>query len=218
MNRVFTVALIAALSLIAIPNLEAATGRDVRSKAMKDRDIQKARVESARAAKSGADARASHSPLQALDNMGALKKLSAVEKTDLGRISELPDIKKALEDIAKNDSPDTRELTDARLPAIALIGARGLKIELDQSSNVIDKLTNNEQSVLTFARFALRSYTKELSAENRKAVAFLLNRTVEILQSNPQKNIGEAFREANTQMAKEIKIALDLENVNKYCK
>lgn len=218
MNKVFTAALIAAISLVVTPNLEAATGRDVRSKAMKDRDVQKARVDSARAAKAGVDARAAHSPLQALDNLGALKKLSPVEKTNLGRISELPEVKTALEDIAKNDGPDTRELTDARLPAIALIGARSLKIELDQSSNVIDKLTNNEQSVITFTRFALRSYTKELSAENRKAVAFLLNRTVEILQSNPQMNVGEAFREANTQMAKEIKIALDLENVNKYCK
>ena len=109
----------------------------------------------------------------------------------------------------------------ARVTAIANLPA-GYKVDAQQEA--VARLSPDAQMELAYAKFALRTYTKDFSAKNRENLTVLLEKTNEIyLAHGGRKTIGESFKEANDMMAKSEaqggrSTRLELAEANKYCK
>ncbi len=219
----FVAALVAALSAGAIHNTSeaAGAGRGARPEGVRGRETREAREGAARAGRTGADS-ASVSYFRQLEEGGFLADLSPNQRTQLSRNSGDATFQTAMKDIVEHmRTPEFRDLASARLRAMANIPAG---VKLDQTSDALTRLTNDAQAELTYDRLALRTYVKELKPEVRAHVAYLLNRSSEILEAKAGRiSRAEAIREANDAMAKSEAeggrgTRLDLENVNKYCK
>lgn len=201
---------------------DAATGgRSGRAEGVRARETELARRGAESAGRTGADS-AGSTTLADVARLNLTRTLDVNQKTALGRKSSDPSVDAALKDILSTASNTAFEpLALARMTAIANLPA-GYKVDAQQEA--VARLSPDALNELAYAKFALRTYTKDFSPKNRENLTFLFEKTNEIyLASGGRKTIGESFKEANDMMAKSEaqggrSTRLELAEANKYCK
>lgn len=216
----------AVLATLAVGQLSsiaqaAPTGRGSRPEGVRARETETSRRGAERAGRSGADS-AGSTTLAEVARLNLTRTLDVNQQTALGRKSSDPAVDAALKDILSTSTKAEFEpLSLARVTAIANLPA-GYKVDAQQEA--VARLSPDAQMELAYAKFALRTYTKDFSAKNRENLTFLLEKTNEIyLAHGGRKTIGESFKEANDMMAKSEaqggrSTRLELAEANKYCK
>ncbi len=216
----------AVLATFAVGQLSAVahaapTGRGARPEGVRRAETEASRRGAETAGRTGADS-ATKKPLAEIARLNLDRSLDMNQQTALGQKSADPAVDAALKDILSTSSkPEFEPLALARVTAIANLPT-GYKVDAQQEA--VARLTPDAQMELAYAKFALRTYTKDFSLKNRENLAFLLEKTNEIyLASGGRKSIGESFKEANDMMAKSEaqggrSTRLELAEANKYCK
>jgi hypothetical protein len=217
---------LAAIATLAVGQLsavaDAATaGRSGRPEGVRSSETGRSREGAQRAGRTGADS-AGSTTLAEVVRLNLTRTLDVNQQTALGQKSSDPAVDAALKDILSTSSNTSFEpLALARVTAIANL-PMGYKVDAQQES--VARLSPDAQMELAYAKFALRTYTKDFSQKNRENLTFLLEKTNEIyLASGGRKTIGESFKEANDMMAKSEaqggrSTRLELAEANKYCK
>lgn len=223
MKKNVVMALLATLAVgqMSVVANAATAGRGGRAEGVRRAETEGARRGAERGARTGADS-ASSTTLSEITRLNLTRTLDPNQVTALGRKSADASIDAALKDILSTSSKTEFEpLALARVTAIANLPA-GYKVDAQQEA--VARLSPDAQMELAYAKFALRTYTKDFSAKNRDNLTFLLEKTNEIyLASGGRKTIGESFKEANDMMAKSEaqggrSTRLELAEANKYCK
>ncbi|MBN8540582.1 MAG: hypothetical protein J0L82_09365 [Deltaproteobacteria bacterium] len=220
-NLIMAVAATLAVGQLSAVAHAAGPGRSSRPEAVRGRETETARRGAETAARTGADS-AGSTTIAEVARLNLTRTLDVNQLTALRRKSNDPAVDEALKNILSNSSKAELEaLSLARMTAIANLPP-GYKVDAQQEA--VARLSPDAQNELAYAKFALRTYTKDFSQKNRDNLTFLFEKTNEIyLASGGRKTIGESFKEANDMMAKSEaqggrSTRLELAEANKYCK
>lgn len=219
-NLIMAVAATLAVGQLSAVAHAAGSGRN-RPEAVRGREIETARRGAETAGRTGADS-AGSTTIARVTALNLTRTLDMNQQTALGRKSSDPEVDAALKDsLATASKPEFETFLLARMTAIANLPA-GYKVDAQQEA--VARLSPDALNELAYAKFALRTYTKDFSQKNRENLTFLLEKTNEIyLAGGGRKTIGESFKEANDMMAKSEaqggrSTRLELAEANKYCK